>query len=114
MIVDDDRTMLGLLRTLLELEGFEVVHTGRGQVAPAMVRDERPELVLIDVHLADGDGLEVLRQIRADPDLTKSRVVMSSGMDVYQECMRAGSDGFILKPYTLDQLLSAVNRALER
>ena len=58
--------MIALLKTLLELEGFAVSTTPLGKAALQMARDEKPDVVLMDVHLADGDGLQALRQMRAD------------------------------------------------
>lgn len=113
MIVDDDRTMVGLLKTLLEMEGYGVAVASRITTALAMARSEKPDVILIDVHLADGDGLELLRQLRADPDLARARVVMSSGLDMREESQQAGSDGFILKPYAPDQLITTLKKALE-
>lgn len=113
MIVDDDRTMVGLLQTLLEMEGYGVTVASRVATALPIARAEKPDVVLIDVHLADGDGLDLLRQLRADPDLARARVVMSSGLDMLEESQQAGSDGFILKPYSPDQLVTILKNALE-
>ncbi len=113
LVVDDDRTMITLLKTLLELEGFTVSTTPLGQTALQMTRDGKPDVVLMDVHLADGDGLQVLRQIRADADLATARVIMTSGLDMLEECRRAGSDAFILKPYAPDQLVGILKKLME-
>jgi CheY-like chemotaxis protein len=113
LVVDDDRTMVTLLQTLLELEGFTVQATPLGQSALQMVRDERPDVALMDVHLADGDGLKVLRQMRADPELGRLRVIMTSGLDMAEECRLAGSDDFILKPYAPDHLMGVLKKILE-
>ncbi len=113
LVVDDDRTMVTLLQTLLELEGFSVEATALGQNALQMARDEKPDIVLMDIHLADGDGLHVVRQMRADPELAALRVIMTSGLDMAEECRRAGSNDFILKPYEPAQLVGVLNRTLE-
>jgi CheY-like chemotaxis protein len=113
LIVDDDRTMVSLLHTLLELEGYSVYSTPLGQAAIQLSREHQPDIVLMDVHLADGDGLGVLRQMRADTDLGRLRVVMTSGLDMVDECKQAGGDDFILKPYAPDQLVSTLQRILE-
>ncbi len=113
MIVDDDRTMSGLLKTLLELDGFAVTQAGRGSVVLDMARAEKPDVVLMDVHLADADGLDLLKQIRADAELANLRIVMSSGLDVAYECQQAGCNAFILKPYPPDQLASTLKKVLE-
>jgi DNA-binding response OmpR family regulator len=114
LVVDDDRTMVTLLQTLLELEGFAVQATPLGLNALTMAREERPDVVLMDVHLADGDGLQALRQMRADPDLAGLRVIMTSGLDMIEEGRLAGGDDFILKPYAPDQLIAALKKVMER
>lgn len=114
MLVEDDAAMRSLLKTLLEIEGHPVVSYYE-QSNPAgsildMVRREQPSVVLLDVHLRGISGLDVLREIRSDAGLNAIRVIMSSGMDVKDECMRAGATDFLLKPFMPDELL---NRLLD-
>jgi DNA-binding response OmpR family regulator len=108
MIVDDDRTMVSLLRTLFELQGYEVLSALQRKAVAEMLREHKPEVVLMDVFLSGLDGLELLREMRAEPDLAGVRVIMTSGMDVEDRALEAGADGFLLKPYTPDQLLALV------
>lgn len=110
MLVEDDRSMRNLLRTLLEIEGRTVVSYYE-QPRPAgsildMVRSEHPAVILLDVHLTDVSGIDILRDIRADSSLNDVRVIMSSGMDVKDECLSAGATDFLMKPYMPDELLS--------
>ncbi len=64
----------------------------------------------MDYFLPDLDGLELLTQLRADPMLKATRIVMSSGMDVSDQCMAAGADAFLLKPYTPEQLVEVIKK----
>jgi len=112
MIVDDDRTMNSLLQTLLELDGFKVALAPRGEIVISTALSEKPDAVLMDVHIGDADGLELLKEIRAHPVLKTMPVVMSSGMDLDYECKKAGASAFILKPYPPDQLSSVLKRVL--
>jgi CheY-like chemotaxis protein len=107
-IIDDDQTMVYLLRTLLEMDGFEVAEVQDWDTILETVRNEDPDLILMDYFLPDLDGLELLTQLRADPDLTQARIIMSSGMDVSDRCMAAGADAFLLKPYTPEQLVGVI------
>jgi CheY-like chemotaxis protein len=108
LIVDDDRTMVSLLKTLFELQGFQVQTALQQDAVLAALRGDKPDVVFMDVFLSGLDGLEVLRQIRAAPDLAGLRVIMTSGMDVSDACLEAGADAFLLKPYTPDQLLELI------
>lgn len=104
MIVDDDKTMNSLLQTLLELDGFQVIVEPNGAQALATARAQKPDGILMDVHIGDVDGVELLKSMRADPALQTTPIVMSSGMDLEDKCMQAGCSAFILKPYPPDQL----------
>ena len=111
-IIDDDITMVYLLRTLLEMDGYEVAEVQDWDAIIGTVRVEKPDLVLMDYFLPDLDGLELLAQLRADPMLTETRIIMSSGMDVSDQCMAAGADAFLLKPYTPEQLVEVIKEAV--
>jgi two-component system, chemotaxis family, chemotaxis protein CheY len=112
MIVDDDRTMNSLLKTLLELDGFAVVLAPRGDVVLSTALSEKPDAILMDVHIAEVDGVQLLRQLRQNSDLKSIPVVMSSGMDVEDQAKEAGATAFILKPYPPDQLSALLKKVL--
>jgi len=106
--------MLSLLQTLLQMEGFTVSQVSADEVEEIVseIRQEEPELALIDVHLRQISGLEILKQIRQDAELKDLFVLMSSGMDVGYKCMQAGADGFILKPYMPDDLIRKIQEII--
>jgi DNA-binding response OmpR family regulator len=112
MIVEDDRTMNALLKTLLELDGFAVVLAPHGEMVLSTALAERPDVVLMDVHIAEADGMDLLRQIRLHPDLARLPVIMSSGMDMEYECRQIGADAFILKPYPPEQLSNTLKKVI--
>jgi OmpR family two-component system response regulator YxdJ len=112
MLVEDDPTMLSLLRTLLRMEKYETVTLSEQEnVLDAIYRD-RPDAVLLDVHLTQGNGVDLLREIRSDPSLHNIYVVMQSGMNLATECKEAGADTFLLKPYMPDALIDAIKTGL--
>jgi DNA-binding response OmpR family regulator len=115
MLIEDDETMLSLLGMYLQLEGFEVApyndEEGLENTVSA-VRREKPAIVLVDVHLRQFSGFDVLKQIRMNPDLQDIRVLMSSGMDFGSKCLEAGADGFVLKPYMPEELIRLMQHAL--
>jgi DNA-binding response OmpR family regulator len=112
MIVDDDRTMNLLLKTLLELDGFAVVLTPRGDQVLSVALAEQPDALLMDVHIAEVDGIVVLQQLRQHPLLKRLPVIMSSGLDKEIECRAAGADAFILKPYPPDELSTTLKKVI--
>lgn len=109
LIVDDDRTTVRLLSTLLELDGFDVVVTGRGGDVLPMVQQHSPDVILLDYHLSDIDGISVIKQLRALPQYAALPVVMASGLDVGDEALRAGASRFLIKPYEPDELPTLFN-----
>jgi CheY-like chemotaxis protein len=118
MLVEDDPTMLSLLRMLLEIEDYEVVEwdssaeSNKSEDLALAVQRERPDLLILDVHLQDSSGIDLLRLIREDPYLKDVRVLMTSGMDLASKCRREGADGFIQKPYMPDELINVIQTTL--
>ena len=112
LIVDDDRATSTLLRTLFEIEGFTGVICPRPDEVISTARRERPDVVLMDVHLAEVDSIEILQQFRADPDLLPMPVVMTSGMDVREKCYSAGATAFMLKPFKPTELVALVKQQI--
>jgi CheY-like chemotaxis protein len=112
LIVDDDRTMVSLLKILLEMDGFDVSNISMGAQLIERVRVEKPDLILMDVFLSDADGKEILTEIRNTTDLADLKIIMTSGMDLSDQCMDAGANAFLLKPYTPEQLMKTIQQNL--
>jgi DNA-binding response OmpR family regulator len=99
LIVDDDRNTVKLLQTLLELDGFQVSIAPRGaDVIPAAEKTP-PDLIMMDYHLADMDGVEVIQKLRAHERFAKTPILVASGLDVGDEVLAAGANKFIVKPF---------------
>lgn len=108
LIADDDTVMLGLLRTLMELEGDQVITVTRpGDIIPA-AQQETPNLILMDYYLAGGDVMETLLKLKNSEELKEIPVLVTSGMDWEAACLNAGAEGFILKPFRPAQLLERI------
>lgn len=107
LLVEDDATMRFLLKTLLELEGFSILTSdGNNENLLAEIEGFQPKFILIDYHLRKLSGVELLRKLRADTHLPNPFVLMTSGEDRKEECMDAGADGFLLKPFMPEELIS--------
>jgi DNA-binding response OmpR family regulator len=104
MIVDDDRTTVKLLQTLLEMDGFEVSVAALGGEVIELAHRVNPDIFLMDYHLTDIDGVEVLRELRASGPFVNTPVIMTSGLDVEDEVMAAGANAFLVKPFEPDDL----------
>jgi DNA-binding response OmpR family regulator len=110
LLAEDDKTMVSLLTTLLTMEGFEVLGLDVGADIPAAVRREKPDALFMDVHLGEQSGMDILEAIRSHQDLADLRVVMTSGLDMKEQCIRSGADAFLLKPFMPDDLLKVLKQ----
>ncbi len=108
MLAEDDATMLSLLNTLLKMEGFQPIPLAPQKDIVAEVVAQRPEVLLMDVNLSNKNGIDELKRLRAHTDGTQVRVVMASGYNLAEECLRNGADAFLLKPFMPDDLLAAL------
>ena len=105
LLAEDDITMVSLLKTLLKMEGFDVLTLESDADVPAVVQQEKPDVLLMDVHLGQQSGLQILEAIRGDNDLSDVRIVMTSGLNVRDECLGHGANAFLLKPFMPDDLI---------
>jgi CheY-like chemotaxis protein len=105
LLADDDDTMLALLKTLLGLEGYQVatLMDKAGDILDN-IRQVKPDVLLIDIYLGAYNGMDIVRQIRQAPDLDHIKIIMASGVDKTEECLAAGADVFLLKPYMPNEL----------
>lgn len=113
MIVDDDRTTVRLLQTLLELDGFEISTAGRGMDVIPLAQKVQPDLFLMDYHLADTDGVEIIRALRQpDSPFVDTPIVMTSGMNVEGDALEAGATAFLIKPFDPEYLPKLFNQLI--
>ena len=110
LLAEDDKTMVSLLKTLLNMEGFEVLALDVNADVPAEVQREKPHALFMDVHLGGQSGMEILDTIRRQQDLADVRIVMTSGLNVKDECITRGANAFLLKPFMPDDLIKALKQ----
>ncbi len=105
LLAEDDQTMISLLKTLLGMEGYEVVALDVNADVPARVVHEKPDFLFMDVHLGKQSGMEIIEKIRKNTELAGLQVVMTSGLNLKDECLKRGANYFLLKPFMPDDLL---------
>jgi CheY-like chemotaxis protein len=118
LVVDDDPQVLGIVRKILEAEGYAVRAASSGDVAREKIGSLSPDLIITDIFMPDGDGLEILNMLR----LQESRipVIVMSGSrpageaDFLKFADRLGATQSLPKPFRSEQLLRAVRGALGR
>jgi DNA-binding response OmpR family regulator len=114
LIVDDDRATTGLLKTVFEMQRFKVVACPDPKRVIQVMHKEKPDLIFLDFHLAETVSLPVLREIKADPVLKHTAVIMTSGLDRSAECLEAGADRFVIKPFRPMALIDEIKALLEQ
>lgn len=112
MIIDDDRTTVTLLKTLLEMDGFDVVLVPRGSMVMDKAHEENPDIFLVDYHLSDMEGTTVTKNLRADSQFANKPIVMASGLNVEDEAKAVGVNVFLVKPFEPGSLAGIFNKLL--
>lgn len=110
LVVEDDPSVRGLLQTLLQAEGYEVLTASDGLAGLVRAASGYPALILLDLMMPDLGGARVLEELRQDPELFDTPVIVVSGkIDALPE-MRdlLGEDNVFLKPFGVAELLARV------
>ena len=115
LLVDDEPQILELLGLFLARHGYEVFKAGSSTQALELLERENVELVLLDIGLAEEDGLKVLPVLKSQHP--KVKVIMLTGMgfveDLLEEAQQKGADGYVSKALPLDEVLEAMNQVLK-
>ncbi len=117
LIVDDDRELTELMRDVLDNDGrFEVRTVNNGFDAGMMVKEYRPDIIVLDVMLPDINGKEVCQRVRSDATLDGTKIICISGMveaDRIEDLKASGANDFLQKPFEVETLLSRICSQLE-
>lgn len=111
LVVDDEASIVRLLRATLEADDYAVVTTGRGATALDILNTERPDIVVLDVMMPEVDGFETLRRIRTESQSPRVTVIMlttrTSDVDKLQG-FQSGADDYLTKPFNRDELVARI------
>lgn len=115
LVVDDDPMSLELVSELLQQEGYQVLAAASGEVALRLTAAERPDLVLMDIHLPGMTGYEAIRRLKADPATAAMPVLILTASAMRGEDRKArvtGADGYLTKPLNARAFREALRRLL--
>lgn len=115
LIADDEPNIVISLQFMMKREGYDVLVARDGTEALAMIRAERPQLVLLDGMMPGLSGFEVCEAVRADAELARTLIVMltAKGRDTdMARGMGAGADAYIVKPFSTRELGAKVREML--
>ena len=117
LLVDDDVELVEVMTKFLEEDGrFDVKIATTGFDAGMLVKEYRPDMIVLDVMLPDINGKEVCQRVRADSTMEEVRILCISGMiedDKIQDLRLAGADDFMHKPFDAEQLIDRMCKMLE-
>jgi two-component system, OmpR family, phosphate regulon response regulator PhoB len=117
LVIEDEDNIAIALDFLLTRDGHRHERLASGKEALSLIRQSRPDLVLLDVMLPEVSGYQVLQDLRADPDLAQVRVLLMTARGSvveHRKGMALGADGFIAKPFELSELRAEMARLLAR
>ena len=113
LYADDEPALRELVQNHLSLEGFEVETAGDGAETIALLDKRKYDLVILDVHMPNKDGLDVLRYMKSRR--MTARLIMLTGdgdPHIVSECAKYGALDYLTKPYNYHELVEAIDRAL--
>lgn len=116
LAVDNNAIVLTRISDTLSND-YEVVTVNSGMRALRYLKEEKPDLILMDIKMAQMDGIETLRKIRSMEDREDIPVIMLTGVedkDVVVESAKLGIDDYILKPFYSDELLKRIRRVIDQ
>ena len=114
LIIDDDEDISAMLFLLLRSK-FEVAVITKSEDIFHRIRSFEPDIILLDVFLTGYDGRVICKQLKFHPFSKHIPVIMVSGHDEVSDCMsKYGADDFLLKPFESDQLISKIDKQLEK
>jgi DNA-binding response OmpR family regulator len=113
LIVDDDRGLRELYKSELSVEGYEVMAAATGKEAVEILKDSRPDVIVMDIRMPEMDGIEALGKVVARHK--NIPVIINTAYPSYQEDFRAwAADEYVVKSSDLTELKAAIKRVLER
>jgi two-component system, OmpR family, KDP operon response regulator KdpE len=114
LVIEDEPAIRGVLRVLLESQGYRCVEADTAQRAEIEARSHKPDLLLVDLGLPDGDGLSVIRRVRS---WSQVPIVVLSARAMEEQkiaALDAGADDYVTKPFSAPELMARLRAALRR
>ena len=113
MIADDDAAIVDVMEMILSIEGYAVKTTMKGETLLEMNTDF-PDLLLLDIWMSGWDGREICKKLKQGSASKETLIILTSASkDIELSAMDAGADGFISKPFDIDDLVGIVKKHLE-
>lgn len=114
LVVDDEAEICEFLKSFFEERSYQVVTANSGEQALERVKQDKPQVILLDIKMPGMDGVQTLKEIKTK--YPKSKVIMVTAIetrDKIEECLRLGADNYITKPLSLEYLENDVREKIE-
>ena len=115
LLIDDNRTVFRLLDAIVRIKGYQLLYAENGQQGIVMARQEKPDLILLDVMMPDIDGFKVCQYLKDNEDTRAIPVLFLTARGAEGDLeagRRAGADGFMTKPFQTVEVLNQIKRML--
>lgn len=115
LVVDDDRKLTLLVRGFLEKEKYKVTEAYSGSMALDVIKENKPDLIILDVMMPEMDGIEACKKIKADKDTKMIPIIMLTSMGNVRDKVQglnAGANDYITKPFNPEELIARVKAQL--
>lgn len=117
LLVDDEPSIIKIVRKQLELAGYEVLIAANGPDALAQAQSAGPDLIILDRMLPQLNGTEVCQKLKASPELARIPILMLSANARHEDqlaSLQHGADAYLTKPFALQELLERIKALLDR
>lgn len=115
LLAEDNEAGINTFQMFLSSRGYRLEVARNGLEAVSIAQAKHPDLILMDIQMPEMDGLEAMRQIRLDPNLTKVPIIALTALAMkgdQERCMAAGANDYLSKPVKLTQLVGVINKLL--
>jgi DNA-binding response OmpR family regulator len=110
LIIDDEQPIAELIKDWLEERDFTISIAYNGAEGRKAIAEARPDAILLDAVLPDIKGTDLLIEIKSNPEVKDTRVIMISADDSIKDTLKLGADDFLIKPLSLPKLLEKLSR----
>lgn len=117
LIVDDEKELIALVSLHMRMTGYEVLIATNGENALVVARQEKPNLIVLDLMIPKIDGWDVCKRLRQDPEIKNIPVIMLTALAETEDKLKgfeAGADDYVTKPFSPRELIARVKRVLAR
>lgn len=112
-IIEDDPMNMKLIVDLLHMKGYQTLQAENGDSVEQLVKTHNPDLILADIRLPGISGLEITRTLKSNPDTKHVPIILTTAFTQdgpRSVCMESGCNGYLAKPYSIDDLYDTVDR----